>query len=136
MPDSLYNIPSSSPPVALSFNGAYTPQLNPSIVLLSMIENMQPICRHVTTTFPPFRVFDYALVRITIRNLYLPSCGPLTYNDVCTVLRGLAEFMVLQNRYAQWRFHIWVNGFALGSGQVDGIHRVLPAASAAGVASS
>lgn len=135
MSDSRYTIPNSNPPAVLSFSGMHTPPMNPSIVLLSLIENMQPVCRHFAAPFPPSWVSDYALVRVTIQNLYL-SCGALSYNDACTALRGLAEFMVLENRFYQWRFQIWVNGYALGGGQIDGIQQILPAASAAGVASS
>lgn len=132
---SLYNIPNSSPPTALSFIGLYTPQLNPSTVLLAMIENMQPVCRLFASTFPPSTVFDYGLVRIAIQNLHL-SCGPLTYNDACTALRGLAEFMVLNNQFHQWSFQIWIKGYAAGGGQIESVHQVLAPASVSGVATS
>ncbi len=127
MPRSRYNIPHSNPPTALSFTSMRAPQVKPSIVLLSIIEQMQPVCRHFADPFPPSWVFDYALIRVTIQNLYL-SCGPLTYNDACTALRGLAEFMVLQTQFYQWRFQIWVGEYAVGGGQIDGLVQVLPAA--------
>lgn len=130
-----YNIPHSNPPAVLSFNGLWQPKMNPSGVLLAMIENMQPVCRFFANPFPPSRVFEYGLVRITIQNLYL-SCGPLTYNDACTALRGLAEFMVLNNQFYQWTFQIYVNGYAVGSGQVEYIYQVPEDASVSGVATS
>ena len=135
MPKSRYNIPYSNPPTALSFIGIDPPRMNPSIVLLTIIENLQPICRHFAYPFPPSMIFDYRLIRLTIQNLYL-SCGPLTYDDACTALRGLAEFMVLRNQFHQIRFQIWVNEYAVGGGQIEGIGQVLPAASVAGVATS
>ena len=102
--------------------------MNPSVVLLAMIEDMQPICRSFALPFPPNSIFDYGLVRITIQNLNL-SCGPLRYNDACTALRGLAEFMVLHDKFNQWSFQIIVNGYALGSGRIEGVRRVQEAAS-------
>ena len=135
MPRSIYHVPHSSPPLFLTLEGSYTPRLNPTIVLLSMIENMQPICRHFGNSFPPVRVFNYALIRTTIRNSYFP-CTALTFNDACTALRGLAEYMALNNQFFQWRFQIWVNGYSLGSGRIEGIDRGLPEVSAAVVATS
>lgn len=130
-----YDIPYSNPPAVLSFNGMWKPPMNPSLVLLAMIENMQPVCRQFADAFPPSRTFDYGFVRITIQNLYL-SCGPLTFNDACTALRGLAEYMVLHGQFYQWTFQIWVNGYAVGSGQIENLHQVLEAASVSGVATS
>lgn len=112
-----------------------TPEMNPSTVLLAIIENMQPVCRHFANPFPPTSVFDYGLIRIGIQNLHL-SCGPLTYNDACTALRGLAEYMVLYNQFYQWRFQIWIREYAVGGGQIDSIHQVLGPASVSGVATS
>ena len=132
---SRYDIPYSNPPAVLSFNGMWKPPMNPSLVLLAMIENMQPVCRQFADAFPPSRTFDYGFVRITIQNLYL-SCGPLTFNDACTALRGLAEYMVLHGQFYQWTFQIWVNGYAVGSGQIENLHQVLEAASVSGVATS
>lgn len=132
MPDSHYKVPESNPTLTLSFDEVLPPHMDPPLVLLSMIENMQPICRHSRAAFPPRRVFDYALARTTFRSF---PCGSLTYHDVCTALRGLAEFMTLQNQFYQWKFQIWVNGYALGSGQIQLI-RMLPAASAAGLDTS
>lgn len=135
MPHSLYHIPRSSPPVLLSFIGMGPQQTDQSTVLLAIIENMQPICRHFANPFPPSRVFDYRSTRVTIQNLYL-SCGPLTYNDACTALRGLAEFMVLNHQLHEWTFQIWVHGYAVGGGEIRSVYAVLPTASAAGVATS
>lgn len=134
-PHSIYNVPNSLPPLSISLEASNIPQLNPTIALLSMIEIMQPICRQFMQPYPPASVFDYALIRITIRSSNLP-CGALTYNNACTALRGLAEFMTLSNQFFQWRFQIWVNGYALGRGRIDGILPRLPEASAAGVATS
>lgn len=80
-------------------------------------------------------MFDYLLLRITIQNSYLP-CGSLTYNNACTALRGLAEFMALHDEFYQWKFQIFVNGFAVGSGQIEGVQRVQEAASVSVVATS
>ena len=113
----------------------YAPRMNPSTVLLAIIENMQPVCRYFANSFPPTRVFDYGTVRVTIQNLYL-SCGPLTYNDACTALRGLAEFFVLNNSFYRWTFQIWVNGYALGGGEIENRNRVLEAAGVSGMATS
>ena len=135
MPHSLYHIPRSNPPTLLSFIGMGPPQIHQSTVLLAIIENMQPVCRHFAIPFPPSRVFDYGRTRVTIQNLYL-SCGPLTYNDACTALRGLAEFMVLNQQLYQWAFQIWVHGYAVGGGEITSIYAVVPAASASGVATS
>ena len=96
---------------------------------------MQPVCRYFANPFPPSRIFDFGLIRVTIQNLYL-SCGPLTYNDACTALRGLADYMVLYNQFYQYTFQIWVQGYALGSGQIEGLGQMLEAASASGVATS
>ena len=135
MPHRVYNIPNSSPPVSLSLETIDTRRFNPTIALLSMIENMQPVCRHFVNAMPRVRVFDYALIRTTIQNSYLP-CGTLTYNVACTALRGLAEYMTLSNVFIPWRFQIWVNGYAVGRGQIEGISRTLPAVSGVGIATS
>lgn len=135
MPDSFYHIPFSIPPTILSFTGMGPPQIHEIVVLLAIIENMQPVCRNSASPFPLSRVSDYGTTRVTIQNLYL-SCGPLTYNDACTALRGLAEFMVLNHQLYEWTFQIWVNQYALGSGEIRNIHAALPATSAAGVATS
>lgn len=132
MPDSFYKVPESKPSLSLSFDEVLPPHMDPPLVLLSMIENMQPVCRHFRVAFPPRRVFDYGGVRTTFRSL---PCGSLTYHDACTTLRGLAEFMTLQDQFYQWRFQIWVNGYALGGGQIE-LVRMLPAASAAAVSTS
>lgn len=132
MPNSLYPIPRANPPTALSFISMRAPPMNPSGALLAIIENMQPVCRHFVAPFPPSRVFDYGLVRVTIQNLYL-SCGPLTFNDACTAMRGLAEFMVHNNQMRQWTFQIWVNQFAVGGGEIENLFSVPPAA---GIATS
>ena len=108
--------------------------MNPSVALLAIIENMQPVCRWFALSFPPNNVFDYRLLRITIQNLYV--CGPLTYNDACTALRGLAEFMSLDNEFFQWSFQIFVNGYPLGSGQIEGIQQGQETASLSLVAAS
>ena len=108
--------------------------MNPSVALLAIIEDMQPICRWFALSFPPNNVFDYRLLRITIQNLYV--CGPLTYNDACTALRGLAEFMSLHNEFYQWSFQIFVNGYSLGSGQIEGVQQVQDAPSLSLVATS
>ena len=131
----LYMIPNSEPPTILSFIGDYNPQMSPPPVLLAIIENMQPVCRKFAIAFPPSRIFDYGLVRITLQNLYL-SCGPLTYNDACTALRGLAEFMVFNNRFYHLTFQIWVDGYALGGGQVSSLYQALKTASVSGVATT
>ena len=136
MPDSFYNIPQSNPHITLLFDGLQTPPMNPIVVLLSVVENMQPVCRHFLTAFPPTRIFDYGLIRTIIRNRQSSECGLLTYNDVCTVLRGLAEFMVGEIQFYQWQFRILVNGYESGSGQIDVVHQMLPAVSATGVTSS
>ena len=132
--NSRYIIPHSNPPTALLFNGQRNPKMNPSVALLAIIENMQPICRWFALTFPPNNVFDYRRLRITIQNLYF--CGPLTYNDACTALRGLAEFMSLQDEFYQWSFQIFVNGYSLGSGQIEGVPQVQEAAPISLVATS
>ncbi|KAM0799920.1 hypothetical protein BDR22DRAFT_821988 [Usnea florida] len=128
-----YVIPHSDPP-ALLFNGQRNPKMNPSVALLAIIENMQPVCRWFAVSFPPNNVSDYRLLRITIQNQYV--CGPLTYNDACTALRGLAEFMSLHNEFYQWSFQIFVNGYSLGSGQIEGIQQAQEAASLSLVATS
>lgn len=132
MPDSRYKVPDSNPSLTLSFEEVQPPRMDPPLVLLSMIENMQPVCRYFGRAFPPRRVFDYGLVRITFRSF---PCGSLTYNDVCTALRGLAEFMTLQNQFYQWRFQMWVNEYAFGSAEI-GLVGMLPVASAAAVSTS
>ena len=133
--NSRYLIPHSDPPTVLLFDGQRHPKVNPSVALLAIIENMQPICRWSALSFPPSTKFDYLLLRITIQNSYLP-CGPLTYNNACTALRGLAEFMALHNEFYQWNFQIFVNGYAVGSGQIVAIERVQEAASLSVVATS
>ena len=135
MPDRIYHIPYSNPPITLYLTNMNPPQMSPSIVLLSMIENMQSICRLFVTVFPPAKVFDYGLVRIAFQSLDHQHCARLTYNDVCTTLRGLAEFMVLLDQFYQWTFSIWVQGYAVGGGQIS-VRPMLPEVSATGVASS
>jgi len=81
---------------------------------------MQPICQHFAIPFPKRRTLQNGGFQITIGNLNL-SCGPLTYNDVCSTLRGLAEFMVLNAAYHSWSFQIFVRDYPVGWGQIEAI---------------
>lgn len=79
---------------------------------------MQPICRQYDTEIPISSTFDYAGVRIILKNYTGRGCGTVTYHDACTALRGLAEFMVLRNRYNAWTFDIYINGLGAGGGKI------------------
>ncbi|KAL2049373.1 hypothetical protein ABVK25_010383 [Lepraria finkii] len=121
------------PLVCLAFAEIYSPQIHPQVILLAIIENMQPVCRYFGNQFPVIRTFDYASIQIVLQNRYAPGISPMTYNDACTVLRGLAEFMILNDEFHAWSFSVFVAGALAGNGRMI---QGLPGASASGVATS
>ncbi|KAL6718460.1 hypothetical protein ACLMJK_004551 [Lecanora helva] len=112
-----YDVPNSDPPIHLTFSTAGQAALLPMPILLAVIENMQPTCRNFMLPYPKQHTFVYGQFKIKLRNLDL-SCGPLTYNDACSALRGLAEFMVTRDAYRPWTWQIWVGDQPRGAGQI------------------
>ena len=111
-------IPRSNPPTSLLFTAGTPPVLQSQLVMLAIIESMQSVCSHVDTEFPIASTFDYVGVRIILKNYTGRGCRTLTYNDACTTLRGLAEFMVLKNDFKLWIFEIYIFGVDAGGGRL------------------
>ncbi|KAL2047636.1 hypothetical protein N7G274_000678 [Stereocaulon virgatum] len=113
-----YSIPNSDPATTLRFDLASTFSFHPYVLLVAIIEFMQPACHFPYLPFPAHRTFDYMLVRIILSTIETTSARPMTHNVACIVLRGLAEFMVLIQQFHGWVFSIFVGGTLVGKGAV------------------
>ena len=54
--------------------------------------------------------------KITIQNI--DATQAMTYNDACSTLRGIGEYLTLEDKWLEWTFNIDVAGVWLGQGQV------------------
>ena len=111
-------IPHSDPSTTLFFLAGTPPLILPQLALLAIVEYMQPICSYNDIEFPISSTFDYAGVRITLKNYTGRGRRTITYHDACTALRGLAEYMVLQDRFWMFLFDIYIEGVDAGGGRL------------------
>jgi hypothetical protein len=91
---------------------------HPYVLLLAIIESMQRVCRHPYLSFPAHKTYDYMVVRIILITIQTTSAKPMTYNVACTVFRGLAEYMVLNQQFHSWNFSVLVGEALVGKGAV------------------
>lgn len=117
--NSQFNIAGSNPPTTLIFAPVRRPQrLDPHTCLMLIIENQSPMCRS-----SPFRALASTLF-LQYNDLQLKlttssqECGFLTYNDACTTLRGLAEYMTSTGKFQGLVFDVSVSGKIVGSGHL------------------
>jgi len=66
---------------------------------------------------PPILHLNYGNIQLKLRNMNR-ECGFLTYNDACTMLRGLAEYMTSTGKFQGSAFDISVSGNVVRSGQL------------------
>ena len=78
---------------------------------------MQPVCEAPPGPFPKRYANNYGGFKLYFWNLNL-QCGSMTYTNVCSALRGVAEFMTFNNAYYALEFQIWVGGYPLGGGKI------------------
>jgi len=116
-----YNIPNTYPATSL-YLAASTPKekLDPYSVLMTLITTLPEVCRMPPTDpFPAAQIsFHYGNASVTLAS-GAGACGSLTYDDACTTLQGLAEYVTSSDDFYGNDFQIAVAGKVVGSGKVQ-----------------
>lgn len=118
-----YIIPTTSPPVSLAVSRLSPHQevpIDAPSVYMCAIENLARLCRHNPRgeDFANRKLFSYGTATIRMERLEPRRQPYFSHNVACAVLRGLPEFMTLNDWWVESFVRVFVGGTMVGTAQV------------------